>query len=146
MTIVRVVVAQVFTIEPVWEFLQRVCTHFRLPHAACLEICNMCARPNVQILLGIENHGPVALLVTQLPSPLMLLPTILLGYNSGSRALGHEMMAQAGAFARLGGYDRVLLVNRSGRSDAAYARGLGRVGIIKDRMTVFEVELKEECA
>ena len=106
----------------------------------------MCARPNVQILLGIENHGPVALLVTQLPSPLMLLPTILLGYNSGSRALGHEMMAQAGAFARLGGYDRVLLVNRSGRSDAAYARGLGRVGIIKDRMTVFEVELKEECA
>lgn len=142
--IARIVSTKVFELPPVWEFLQGVCAHFRLPHAACLEICGMCGRADTQLLLGIEAETPKALLVTQLPSPLMLLPTIVLGYNSGSWALGEEMMAQAGTFARAAGFDRVLLVNRSGRGDAAYARTLGRVGIITGRATMFEVELKEE--
>ena len=99
----------------------------------------LCGEAHTQVLLGIEAERPAALLVTQLPTPFMLLPTVLLGYNEGSRALGHAMMAEAASWAREHGFEKLLMVNRSGRSDAAYARTLQRIGMITGRATVFEV-------
>jgi hypothetical protein len=100
----------------------------------------ICGEPHTQVLVGVEEDALHALLVTQLPTPFMLLPTVLFGYNDGSRNLGHAMMAEAASWAREHGFEKLLMVNRSGRSDAAYARTLRRIGMITGRASVFEVQ------
>ena len=44
----------------------------------------ICGEPHTQVLVGVEEDALHALLVTQLPTPFMLLPTVLFGYNSNT--------------------------------------------------------------
>jgi acetolactate synthase regulatory subunit len=125
-------------------WLERVCAHLGLHVCASAYLADLCAQAHTQVLLGIEGERPVALLVTQLPTPLMLQPTILLGYNDGSKAIGAEMMREAARWLRTEGFDRFLAMNRSGRSDAAYERGLRPHGMVIERVTTFLVELNKE--
>lgn len=112
--------------------------------AACEQISALCAEAHSQVLLGIEEERPVALLVSQLPTPLMLYPTILLAYNEGSKAIGGEMVQEAARWMRGAGYAHFLMTNRSGRGDAAYERILRPHGTVIERATTLLVELKEE--
>lgn len=113
------------------------------PEPVTRQLCALCTEAHTQVLLGIEEGQPRALLVTQLPTPLMLLPVILLGYNEGTKQLGKAMMQQACAWVRENGYSAFLAVNR-GRNSAAYARGLRPFGKVSDAGTTFRVELREE--
>lgn len=113
------------------------------PEPVARHVAALCTEAHTQVLLGIEGAQPRALLVTQLPTPLMLLPTVLLGYNEGIPALGKAMMQQACAWMRENGYYSFLAVNR-GRNSAAYARGLRPFGEVSDAGTTFRVELREE--
>jgi hypothetical protein len=125
-------------------WLEEVCEHLGLDISASPYIADLCGKAHTQVLLGVEEERPVALLVTQLPTPLMLYPTILLGYNTGSKPLGAEMMHTAAQWLRAEGFDCFLATNRSGRSDAAYERGFRPHGRVIERVTTLLVELNKE--
>ena len=112
--------------------------------AAAAHITELCGQEHTQVLLGIEGESPVALLVTQLPTPLMLYPTVLFAYNEGSKAIGGEMVEQAASWMRDAGFSHFLMTNRSGRSDAAYERILRPHGKVIERATTLLVELRKE--
>ena len=124
----------------VWSITSR----FDLSQDAPEFVAGLCGQAHTQVLLGIEEERPVALLVTQLPTPLMLYPTILLAYNEGSKAIGGEMMQEAVRWVRAAGYSHFLMTNRSNRSDAAYERGLRPHGTVIARATTLLVELRKE--
>lgn len=107
-------------------------------------IADLCGQEHTQVLLGIEEGRPVALLVSQLPTPLMLQPTILFAYNEGSKEIGAEMVEEAARWMRAAGFSHFLFTNRSGRSDAAYERVLRPHGKVVERATTFLVELRKE--
>lgn len=144
MSILRVSNPALFDLVKVGGWVDRVCVGLGVPGAVpYLREC--CTREHTQILLGVEMEEPRALLVTQLPTPFMVHPTILVGYNSGSPALGRALMREAASWARAAGHSRLRLTNGSGRSDAAYLRGLSRVGMtLVASATAFTVELGEE--
>lgn len=125
-----------------WPWLGSVCAAMDRPKAAAF-IADLCGRSDALVLLGVEDR-PCALLCAELPSPLNLFPWITLGYNDGSPALGREMMRQAAQWFRAHGHTTFQAINGSGRSDAAYARGLRCVGEVTERHSLLTVALREE--
>jgi hypothetical protein len=140
----RLLHPQVLLHPALHPWLERVCAGFGLRVEASAYIAELCAQEHTQVLLGVEGERPVALLVTQLPPPLLLYPTFLLGYNVGSKAIGAEMMCEAARWLQGHGFARVFATNQSGRSDAAYERGFRPHGQVVDRVTTFVVELNRE--
>jgi hypothetical protein len=89
--------------------------------AAAEQISALCVEAHTQVLLGIEEERhTVALLVTQLPTPLMLYPTILFAYNEGSKAIGGEMVQEAARWIRAAGFTHFLMTNRSGTAEEGF--------------------------
>jgi len=140
----RLLNPQVLQHPALLPWVDRVCGRFELCAYASAHIAELCAAAHTQVLLGIEEERPVALLVSQLPTPLMLYPTILLAYNEGSKAIGGEMVEEAARWMRDAGYSHFLMTNRSGRSDAAYERVLRPHGTVIERATTLLVELRKE--
>jgi hypothetical protein len=123
-------------------WLAGVCEHFHLPVHAPAHIAEVCARADVQVLLGVEGDEPRALLVTELPTPFNVRPFIVLGYNRGTRALGRELLLWATRWVREQGYTSFDMINRSGSSDAVYERKLRGLGRVTDKASVLTVELE----
>jgi hypothetical protein len=137
---------QVLLHEALLPWLTGVCAGFKLRASAPAYIAGLCGEVHTQVLLGIEAEAPRALLVTQLPSPMDLLPTILLAYNEGSAELGTQVLAQATAWMQAREHTKFQLVNGSGFADVVYERRLRRTGLGKvvDRKSILTIELEGE--
>jgi hypothetical protein len=113
--------------------------HPAVPIAALLaEVGRMVIRPDFGLFLSLDGTRPRAIGAAMKPSPLMMLPQILFGYNEGPRIYGRAVMERLREF--LVGYDKALALNTKHR-DAVFLRTFRAMGEGKVTGSVVEFTL-----
>lgn len=94
----------------------------------CSTIVNMATDPNVGMWAGYEGEVPKSFLLLMCPNSILDVPQVVHWHNEGKPLLKRLMCVQLLAFLRSRGYNSCWVVNRTGKADSTWARGLRVLG------------------
>ena len=98
----------------------------------------MVVRPDFGLFCALDGLRPKAIGAAMLPTPLMMRPQILFGYNEGPRIYGRAVMLRLREF--LAGYPKALALNTR-HADAVFLRTFRALGAGKVTGSVVEFTL-----
>lgn len=107
------------------------------------ELSKCCAAPETGIFVGLDGGEPKALLVVFLPqNSLYPLPQVASFYCKGADSKLRSAILNSGVdFVRSAGYNKVWIINRTGKSDEVHAKLFKRVATGKPIGSIMEYEL-----
>lgn len=97
--------------------------------AAANYLMKHCTNPALGLWMAQSDGQITGILAVVLPTnPLVQTPEIVINANWGPKELGRKMVMAAIEFVKDSGYDKIVVVNRTGRSDKLFQRLYGIPG------------------